>query len=475
MASLTGFFSQQLVQFKDCYEKNTTAVASISRTNSYSRIGGSFQNNAHVDFAPMVAAIHVGVIQPVDDLTNVLSSGCASGNCTFPATDGASFSTIAVSHFCQDITTRIRTVNESTNANSRNRTPGYFALDYYDNEKVEWDKEQGGIVLKTWIGKTISSGFMTIYFLFRSHWRDNYDNWKAVNCTLYPTINTHAANITSNHLEEKLIDSVLLQSTMSQFAAPPVRDADLQREFLSWSHKMTTNYTIRNGIRESCNGSEGPSSNHIRFMKSTNDATYVNSTGQTSVSAGWRWWYYPQDCVWSIHAFSAMTISDTLRGIFSDQEVFMGPKSGVEASPQMRQIFLEGNMTFDTVNERIGSLATSMTAVIRANGGNGSETTLESAKGDIWIKTTCMSMRWPWLTFPAVMIALTGVFLTLIVIENRGVEHDRLWKSSFLAALFCQVDTQNRPVGKAEMKAMAESTTVSLGGKNSGVLRLIAH
>ena len=73
MASLTGFFSQQLVQFKDCYEKDVTAVVSLSKSNEYSR-ARTFGNNSPVGYAPMVAAINVGIIQPVTDLTNVLSS-----------------------------------------------------------------------------------------------------------------------------------------------------------------------------------------------------------------------------------------------------------------------------------------------------------------------------------------------------------------------------------------------------------------
>ena len=114
MASITGFFSQQLVQFKDCYEKDVTAVVSLAKSNKYSRTGGSMQNVSPADCAPMVAAINVGIIQPVTDLTNVLSSGCDSGNCSFPNTDGAAFSTLAMTHVCEDSTARIRTINEST-------------------------------------------------------------------------------------------------------------------------------------------------------------------------------------------------------------------------------------------------------------------------------------------------------------------------------------------------------------------------
>ncbi|KAF2631179.1 hypothetical protein BU25DRAFT_334004, partial [Macroventuria anomochaeta] len=113
MTSLTGSFSQQLVQFQSCLEKDTVAVVSISRANNSARTEGSAQNNGPVDYAPMVAAINVGVIQPVDNLTYALSSGCISGNCTLPATDGASFSAVGVGHFCEDVTAHIRILNKT--------------------------------------------------------------------------------------------------------------------------------------------------------------------------------------------------------------------------------------------------------------------------------------------------------------------------------------------------------------------------
>lgn len=95
----------------------------------------------------MVAAIHVGVIQPVEDLTNVLSSGSVSGNCSFPRIDGGSFFTISISRSCQDITMQIRTVYQS---DPENRTWGYLAVDYGNNQTEVWPRERDGTVLKTW-------------------------------------------------------------------------------------------------------------------------------------------------------------------------------------------------------------------------------------------------------------------------------------------------------------------------------------
>ena len=93
----------------------------------------------------------------------------------------------------------------------------------------------------------------------------------------------------------------------------------------------------------------------------------------------------------------------------------------------------------------------------------------------MWANTTCVYVRWEWIAFPVVMIALTGLFLLLVIIDNWKVESDRLWKSSVLATLFCEVDVErDRPKGKEEMSEIAKSTGVSLEGK-SGRLRMVVR
>ena len=62
------------------------------------------------------------------------------------------------------------------------------------------------------------------------------------------------------------------------------------------------------------------------------------------------------------------------------------------------------------------------------------------------------------------------MFLLLVAIENCSIETDRLWKSSFLAALFCEVELDRTPAGKVEMKSIARSTSVCIQ-KESSTLR----
>lgn len=56
---------------------------------------------------------------------------------------------------------------------------------------------------------------------------------------------------------------------------------------------------------------------------------------------------------------------------------------------------------------------------------------------------------------PAVLVGLIGVFLMLVISENRGAENERLWKIPFFAALFCKVDAFGKPTGKREMETVA--------------------
>ncbi|KAH6622143.1 hypothetical protein C7974DRAFT_377749 [Boeremia exigua] len=243
---------------------------------------------------------------------------------------------------------------------------------------------------------------------------------------------------------------------------------------------MTTSYTIRNGVRESCEGSKTPKSGLTRFPKLSDNATYVNLTGHTNPSAGWKWWYFRKDCDWSISTLSQMAMVSTLEQVFDKQEASIGCDGGVFRSAHLRVLFQDGNITVKSIDERIKGLATAITTVIRTSAIpiRGRDGTVmveadENATGTVWNNATCIYIRWSWISFPCIMISFTGLFLLLVAFENRDIESDRLWKSSFLAALFCEVEVPQKPAGKEEMKAMAKSTSVSLEDRRA-TLRFVS-
>lgn len=418
----------------------------------------------------MIAAINVGLLQRAGDPTNVLSSGCITGNCTFSGAGNASFSTIAISHSCEDKTADIHVFNQTRINNSTVET--YLGLDYGDNNTFTWSNESsGGMLLHSWTNS--SSEFMSIRLLSRSS-PYKFD-WKVFGCSLFPTVNTYEARIQDAILNETFIESVPLQAILTQFPQPPVGDYMLSSMAFSWPYRIATSYTIRNGIRESCEGSATNASGLIMFPKSSDEPTFVNATGQTNPSAGWKWWFYPEDCIWSVHVASLKTIATTLNGLFDDEAVGAGRRGApASGSPQLQVLYNNNNMTFDSVDQRMKDLATQMTTIVRTNGGDGTfKNVSDNAEGIIWTNTTCVYIRWRWISFPAATLGLTGLFLIWVLFENRGIEKDRLWKSSFLAALFCEVEMHQRPVGRKEMSSMAKSTSVSLEG-SSGRLRMVA-
>jgi hypothetical protein len=313
---------------------------------------------------------------------------------------------------------------------------------------------------------------IAIYFLYRSNGTST--DWRATTCVLFPTIDTYAARIKDSILEESLIDTVPLLRIGAQFDIPPVNDGELNNLVSNWDYRMTTKSTIRNIKRESCEGSGSPAPGLSRFVKSSDEATNVNNTGHTNPSAEWKWWYFPRRCDGAVYRSSTTGMVQTLTEVFHNQNISMSGKGGPGGLAHLRVLYQDGNITFNTVDDQIRNLATSMTTVIRTNGGAVNFTdTPENALGTVWNNTTCMYVRWPWLSFQIILIGLTGVFLVLVAIDNRGIETDRLWKSSFLAALLCEVELHEKVVRKEEMKAIAKSTSVSLRG-TSGKLRLVA-
>jgi len=63
MASLTGFFTQQIVVFEDCLMRDTSTRAGVWRTNNYSATGMIIPGIANVTvkpYDPMIVAINMG-------------------------------------------------------------------------------------------------------------------------------------------------------------------------------------------------------------------------------------------------------------------------------------------------------------------------------------------------------------------------------------------------------------------------------
>jgi hypothetical protein len=114
-----------------------------------------------------------------------------------------------------------------------------------------------------------------------------------------------------------------------------------------------------------------------------------------------------------------------------------------------------------------------MTSIIRTNP---ADNQTQPVHGTVWYAKTCIVVNWAWISYPAVMIGLCAVFLVLVHIESRDVDSQRLWKSSTLAMLFCELDEEvvaaARPLQRDAMGDTAKTTGVQLERDVDG-LRLV--
>jgi hypothetical protein len=76
MSAFTGFAAQQLIVFNDCLRPDESAAVGILKSNAYNASGERIAPQRFDEFLPMSVAIDVGILQPLEDTTTLLSYGC---------------------------------------------------------------------------------------------------------------------------------------------------------------------------------------------------------------------------------------------------------------------------------------------------------------------------------------------------------------------------------------------------------------
>lgn len=449
--------------------------------------------NAYNVHTPMTAAMTVGLIQPVEDYTNTFVRGCSGGNCTFPSEGGASFSTLAISHTCDNISGHVRPINATSEIGFRNGTYTTYILDtdsqfgkvtFIPNGASAFNLSDDTLMTSRSVDDperlaTINS----VTFLFRPEAQSG-DNITAVNCTIFPTVDTYRVDVRNTLLTETLVDrtpmDIYYAGDVFDVAGDMINDTIVTNGL--YSYALASNHTFRDGVQMDCKGSKDPGPGLIRHYKVQSQQRVRGLVQRTSLQ-----WYFPADCLWFVGLGTAQGIYQQLDTMFDEQEMLSNNIALLSGNMYLQSLWraeerprdtddiyvmLRGTATYETVNEAFSNMTKAMTAYIRTHGEEGVS---GWAKGDVWSTTTCVYVRWGWIAFPAAMIGLTGIFLMLIVVDGWSDDSERLWKSSIVATLFCEVDTQrDRPVGMEQMTEMARSTSVSLAGKAES-LRLIAR
>ncbi|KAF5124049.1 hypothetical protein E5D57_011971 [Metarhizium anisopliae] len=95
-------FSQASVLLKPC-EHVTGHVASIPRTNDYTRNVARTGTLANAPYAGMQLTIYRGVLELPDNSSVSIPGDCLTGNCTFPADRGPRVTSLAMCAYAWDV------------------------------------------------------------------------------------------------------------------------------------------------------------------------------------------------------------------------------------------------------------------------------------------------------------------------------------------------------------------------------------
>lgn len=108
----TDPFSQATVSLKSCLMP-TSLQARIHIANRYIEVGPHYAVGSNVLDTPMQYAVCRALLEPPANSSQSVKVDCKTGNCTFPADQGATFTTLSMCHSCRDTSNTIRYNNVS--------------------------------------------------------------------------------------------------------------------------------------------------------------------------------------------------------------------------------------------------------------------------------------------------------------------------------------------------------------------------
>jgi hypothetical protein len=334
--------------------------ATIAKTNKFSSSGTSYAPFFYEVYFPLAAAINVGILQNQTNYTPVLSHSCRTGDCSFQSDNGATFSTVAVNSSCSTVT------DDITFDKSKSRDQVIFKLRtgvglYSDSVTFEGDDD---VVLVTATQLSLNPrDIQSVKMMFRDYRSKGEDAWlrpTAVSCSLYPTYNTYHTGVEKGFLKETLISSRRIGPNIFE-----------EKDEVMTMWKLATKDTLRNGNWEPCIARKDPHPGFTQVANGNIDATSNHSVWEDINDNDKEAWWYPDDCVWSMGRAASVGITRYLEEIFSNQKQLWRTTGPIGGTVHLRQLYDDGQISLQSIQEVMNRLTTSMTAVIRSHGSEG--------------------------------------------------------------------------------------------------------
>lgn len=458
---ITDPFSQACVTIGSC-QRSQAGLASIPRFNNYSVAFHASGGAGNYDLSTsMQLAVLTGLYSPPTNSSQSMQSAvsCPTGNCTFSEGQSVAFDTLTMCHSCIDLTSKVLLRSE-IDPSSKEKQPGSYVLDGYGDDFA--------------LPAPGSGNFSGQLFMLSSapgiHGDDNDTQWPLDGWNSTTIINTRGIALVvptapcpagkQCNLEPTGFDCAL-RPCIKSFSAS-VRNgvyAESEHGTANYLHAVpdallfqsVTKQTLFNGTWESCVSSKD------RTPK--NNITVYQPLAQSDVQPGkdlstdsLTKLYYPQECVYNVGTGAAAALFAYIGSTLDKGTIQMiTTPDQVDGDVWLKTLYDSGKMKFADVDRFMNGLATSIGAEMRRNtvpntglavhdANNGTA----QATGDAHYSETCIIVRWRYLSFLALLLALDLVFFGMVVYySQRNPWWCENWKSSALPLLAQAIHDKN--------------------------------
>ncbi|KAI0549875.1 hypothetical protein F4679DRAFT_544965 [Xylaria curta] len=456
-------FTQQVVVYTDCPHISADEYSLVARTNDYRASGPITYQGAglwSLD-SPMAVAINTGMINPPQHISSLIATDCKSGNCTF-----GELASVGLCRSCEDITSQLKNITGANGFSFRNFTiPG-------DDDDTPGFGFKDLIVSDTQLFNTqaSTSKFFSIRIAMAPGSFTHPDSpLSAFQCSITPCVRKYRSSISENVLSEVDLSSTPIGQNWK--IDWNIEDGD------EWhpspnipQYRLATSSTLQNGSEAGCVPSDKEGPGLIEVARANIDA--APQSGESNETT-----WYPEDCVWSLSLGAAASIPFALHAELNSLYIYYTGRGDlpVGRSIAAQNMWRNGTMDLAHIDDYMQKLVDVMTATMRNNGLQGRN---EYARGQMHVNDTCITVRWEWLAYPATLVALTIIFLALLILQGPSGLTSQAWKSSILAPLFISLDEATYDpnyydMSKYDMNQLAEQIHTQLIRDPSGKAKFL--
>lgn len=481
----TGSFVQQAIQTRSCRFPMDGVNASLPISRNITT-GWTSSMPRPLDSPNVLAAISSALAPDNEELGSPISVGCPTGNCTFSNSMSGLYSTMGVCSLCVDTSSLIRSTGWTSDISGPTQDPGtifsgvtpalYYSTANYtlpNGMSIRAEVQYVTKLLQTtellmsasstldWAGDLVSPEMKTLsdlafanVTLLTSNWiptSSGYTDYVAATCTLYPCLRSYNASVTSvilGKLDEVLVSTVPIVPNVaavfeSNITNEAILDAmygdtprdDLYSENPVLYHQAVQSPCLVNGtIWTKGNRSFAFETQRLLLLHADTNPSGARRVTVEDFTA-------PAECIYGMDdaafdsfmnfmnttPFNGSCSASTVTGTENTTTIDCG------ATYWLSRFYSDDGTTAASIIKLIEAFTERLSNKLRMGLLNNPEV----VSGQVLQATVCSRIDYGWLTFPAVLVAVTSGLLAWTVLRSsRCRGREMVWKNSILPFLF---------------------------------------